>query len=159
VETATGDVGFNMTNGAIKGFNLGHALCRAYNFTQGAPAPPEQPAETAYIEIKGSAAVMGGTATSGDLLARTSFMDINGTGTLQLVEQHLNYDLDATLSNPIAIPGCNTLDGFVGKSLPFEIEGTVTAPSISPDFSQLIREQLKEEVQDRIRDRLRDLLR
>jgi AsmA protein len=85
VETATGDVGFNMTNGAIKGFNLGSALCRAYNFTQRAPAPPEQPAETPYIEIKCSAAVMGGTATSGDLLARTSFMDINGTGTLQLV--------------------------------------------------------------------------
>jgi AsmA protein len=159
VETATGDVGFNMTNGAIKGFNLGHALCRAYNITQRAPAPPEQPAETPYIEIKGSAAVSGGTATSGDLLARTSFMDINGHGTLQLVEQHLDYDLDATLTNPISIPGCNTLDGFVGASLPFEIEGTVTAPSITPDFSKLIREQLKEEVQDRIRDRLRDLLR
>lgn len=159
VETATGDVGFNMANGAIKGFNLGHALCRAYNFTQRAPAPPDQPAETPYIEIKGSAAVSGGTARSGDLLARTSFMDINGTGTLQLVEQHLDYDLDATLTNPIAIPGCNTLDGFVGASLPFEIEGTVTEPSIMPDFSQLVREQLKEEVQDRIRDRLRDLLR
>jgi hypothetical protein len=71
----------------------------------------------------------------------------------------LDYDLDATMTNPIAIPGCNTLDGFVGGSLPFEIEGTVTEPSIMPDFSQLVREQLKEEVQDRIRDRLRDLLR
>ncbi|HEY9182738.1 MAG TPA: AsmA family protein [Gammaproteobacteria bacterium] len=159
VETAAGDVSFSMTNGAIKGFNLGHALCRAYNFTQRAPAPPEQPAETPYIEIKGSAAVTGGTAQSNDLLARTSFMDISGRGSLQLVEQHLDYDLDATLTNAIAIPGCNTLDQFVGGSLPFEIEGTVTEPSITPDFSRLVRQQLQEEIEDRIRDRLRDLLR
>jgi hypothetical protein len=78
---------------------------------------------------------------------------------LQLVEQHMNYDLDATLSNPIGIPNCSTLDQFIGGSLPFEIEGKVTEPSITPDFSRLVREQLREEVQDRIRDRLRDLLR
>jgi AsmA protein len=159
VETAAGNVSFNMANGAIKGFNLGHALCKAYNFTQRAPAPPDQPAETAYVAIKGTAAVTGGTAQSEDLLARTSFMDVAGKGSLQLVEQELNYDFDATLTNPIAITNCNTLDRFVGGSLPFEIEGTVTAPSITPDFSRLVQQQLQDKLEDRLKDRLRDLLR
>jgi len=159
VETAAGNVSFNMANGAIKGFNLGSALCRAYNFTQGAPAPPAQPEETPYVEIKGSAAVTSGTAQSNDLLARTSFMDISGAGTLQLVAQHMDYELDAKLTNPIAIPSCETLDQFVGDALPFRINGPVTAPTITPDFSKLVRRQIREQLEERLIDRLRDVLR
>jgi AsmA protein len=159
VETAGGSVSFDMANGAIKGFNLGRTLCAAYNVTQRAPAPPEQPALTAYEGIKGSAVVSNGTATSNDLLARTSFMDINGTGTLGLVEQRLDYELDAELTGSIAIPNCETLDAFIGGEVPFTISGTVTEPVIRPDFSKLVRQQLRDAIQDRIGDRLRDLLR
>jgi AsmA protein len=159
VETAGGNVSFDMANGAIKGFNLGRTLCAAYNVTQRAPAPPEQPAVTAYEGIKGSAVVSNGTATSNDLLARTSFMDINGNGTLGLVEQRLDYELDAKLTGSIGIPNCETLDSFIGGEVPFTISGTVTEPVIRPDFSKLVRQQLRDAVQDRIQDRLRDLLR
>jgi AsmA protein len=159
VQTAGGNVSFDMVGGAIKGFNLGRALCSAYNVTQRAPSPPEQPALTAYEAIKGSAVVVAGTATSNDLLARTSFMDINGAGSLQLVAQDLDYELDAKLTGSIGIDNCQTLDQFIGGELPFRIRGTVTAPAITPDFSKLIRRQLRDEVQDRIKDRLRDILR
>ena len=163
VRTAGGNVSFEMANGAIKGFNLGRTLCRLYNVTQRAPAPPERPAVTAYEGIRGSAVVTAGTATSNDLLARTSFMDINGAGTLELVEQRLDYELDAKLTGSIGIPNCETLDPFIGGELPFRIRGTVTEPEITPDFSKLVRQQLREELEnrleDRIRDRLRDLLR
>jgi AsmA protein len=154
VETAAGSVSFDMANGAIKGFNLGEALCRAYNFTQSAPAPPAQAKETPYVAIKGSAVVTNGTAQSNDLLARTSFMDISGAGSLQLVEQHMDYELEAKLTNPIAIPGCQTLDQFVGDALPFKINGPVTAPTVTPDFSKLVRRQMREELRDRLLDRL-----
>jgi uncharacterized protein involved in outer membrane biogenesis len=159
VETAGGNVSFDMVGGAIKGFNLGRTLCRAYNVTQRAPAPPELPAVTTYEAIKGSAVVTAGTATSDDLLARTSFMDINGAGSLQLVEQELDYTLDAKLTAPIDIENCRTLDEFVGGELPFRIKGTVTEPAITPDFSKLIRRQLREGLQDRLEDRIKDRLR
>jgi AsmA protein len=161
-QTAAGDVRFDMTNGAIRGFNLGLTLCRLYNVTQRAPAPAAQPAVTPFQMIKGSAVVRAGTADSHDLLARTSFMDISGNGTLELAEQEMDYELDATLTGPIGIANCETLDRFVGDSLPFEIEGTVTEPDISPDFSKLvlgeIGDEIKDRLQDRLRDRLRDLL-
>jgi AsmA protein len=161
-QTAAGDVRFDMTNGAIRGFNLGYTLCRLYNVTQRAPAPPAQPATTPFQMIKGSAVVRGGTAVSDDLLARTSFMDISGNGTLKLAEQEMDYELDATLTGPLGVANCGTLDRFIGDSLPFEIEGTVTEPDISPDFSKLvlgeIGDEIKDRLQDRVRDRLRDLL-
>jgi uncharacterized protein involved in outer membrane biogenesis len=159
VESAGGNVSFDMSNGAIKGFNLGRTLCAAYNVTQRAAAPPEQPALTAYEGIKGSAVVAAGVATSNDLLARTSFMDINGAGTLGLVEQQLDYELDAKLTGSIGIPNCETLDSFIGGQVPFRIRGTVTAPEIMPDFSKLVREQIRDAIQDRLEDRLRDLFR
>jgi uncharacterized protein involved in outer membrane biogenesis len=159
VRTAYGTVSFDMSSGAIKGFNLGRTLCAAYNVTQRAPAPPDRPAATAYEAIKGSATLTGGVATSNDLLARTSFMDINGAGTLGLVEQRLDYDLDAKLTASIGIPNCETLDGFIGDQLPFTISGTITEPSILPDFSKLVRRQLRDAVQDRVEDRLRDIFR
>jgi AsmA protein len=159
VQTAAGNVSFDMTDGAIKGFNLGHALCSAYNATQRAPAPPEQAAQTSYVGIKGSAVVTAGTAQSNDLLARTSFMDINGAGSLHLVEQQLDYELDAKLTAPIAIENCSTLDEFIGGELPFTVRGKVTSPTILPDFSKLVRQQLREELQDRLQDRIQDRLR
>jgi AsmA protein len=159
VQTAGGNVSFEMVAGAIKGFNLGRTLCAAYNVTQRAPAPPELPAETAYEAIKGTATVSAGTATSSDLLARTSFMDINGAGSLQLVNQELDYELDAKLTGPIAIENCATLDPYVGNALPFDIRGTVTSPRITPDFSKLVQRALREEVQERLQERLQDRLR
>ena len=154
VNTAGGNVSFEMAAGAIKGFNLGRTLCAAYNLTQRAPAPPDLPAVTAYEGIHGSAVVTNGAATSHDLLARTKFMDINGAGTLGLVEQRLDYDLGAKLTGPIGIRNCETLDSFVGNELPFKISGTIAEPSILPDFSKLVRQQLRNEVRDRILDRI-----
>jgi AsmA protein len=159
VQTAGGNVSFDMLAGAIKGFNLGRTLCAAYNVTQREPGPPQLPAVTEYEAIKGSAVVTAGTATSNDLLARTSFMDINGAGSLRLAEQQLDYELDAKLTGPIKIENCQTLDEFVGGELPFRIKGTVLDPTITPDFSKLIRRQLREGLQDRLEDRLKDRLR
>ena len=86
-------------------------------------------------------------------------MDVYGGGTLALVEQRLDFDLDAKLTGKIAIPGCETLEPYIGDRLPFDIHGTVTEPTIRPDFSKLAQRKLREEVQDRLKDKLRDILR
>jgi uncharacterized protein involved in outer membrane biogenesis len=162
LRTAGGKVSFAMRDGAIKGFNLGSTLCAAYNLKQGLPMPSGQPKETAYQVIQGTATVTGGVATSQDLLGRTTFMDITGRGTLGLAEQRLDYDVDAKLTGKIAIAGCQTMDDLIGSSIPFNIKGTVTDPSITPDFSKIVRNRVREEVhqrlQDKLRDRLKDLI-
>jgi AsmA protein len=154
VRTAGGNVSFAMSDGVVKGFNLGSLLCAAYNLKERLPAPTGQPKETKYQVIKGTATVTAGTAKSKDLLARTAFMDISGGGTLGLVEQRLDYDVDAKLTGKIAIPGCQTMDGLIGESIPFNIKGTVTDPSITPDFSKILQKRLRDEAQDRLREKL-----
>ena len=85
-------------------------------------------------------------------------MDINGAGTLQPRRAAARLQLDAKLTGPIAIENCETLDGSSAASS-VRIEGTVTDPEITPDFSKLVQRALRDELQDRIKDRLRDLLR
>lgn len=163
VHTAGGNVAFALRNGAVQGFNLGRTLCAAYNALDKRPAPPDRPKATEYLVIQGTADVANGVAASRDLLARTTFMDITGRGTLALVEQQLDYDLDATLTGRIDIPGCETMEPLIGGSIPFDIRGTVVDPTITPDFSEIIKRRIenevRERVQDRLQDRLRDLLR
>lgn len=160
VDSASGNVAFEMANGAIKGFNLGRTLCAAWNVTQRAPGPAGQDNKvTQYQAIKGTATVTAGKATSNDLLARTAFMDIYGRGTLGLVEQSLNYDLDAKLTGKIDIPNCDTMDKIMGESFPFNIRGTVTDPSITPDFSKIVQRVIRDRVQDSLEDKLRDRIR
>jgi AsmA protein len=163
VGTAAGNVRFGMSDGTLKGFNLGRSLCSAWNVKERAPGPPERPDETRYEVIQGTATVQGGVATTRDLLARTSFMDITGGGTLVLTEQRLDYEVDAKLTGNIDIPNCATMDELVGSSIPFTIKGPVDGPpTILPDFSKIVRrviqEKIQERVQDAVRDRIRDLL-
>jgi AsmA protein len=151
VRTAGGKVAFEIGNGAIRGFNVGATLCQAYNLTQGAPAPPGGlPKQTDYQVIKGSAAVAAGVAQSNDLLARASFMDVTGHGSLGLVEQKLDYELEAKLTGRVAIPNCQTMQNLVGDSIPLKIKGTVTEPSITPDFSKLLKAKAKEKLGDKL---------
>jgi AsmA protein len=162
VRSAAGRVSFLLRNGAIDGFNLGRTLCAAYNLTQKLPPPPDRPQTTSYGLIRGTAEVTDGVATSSDLLARTSFMDVTGRGRLDLVDRGLSYDLEAKLTDSISIPQCQSMDALIGGSVPLTLRGTLDAPEIRPDFSEILRrraqDELKKRLQERLQDRLRDLL-
>lgn len=162
VRSAAGRVGFVLRDGAIDGFNLGRTLCAAYNLTQKLPPPPDRPQTTAYELIRGTADVTDGVAASSDLLARAPFMDVTGSGRLDLVDRGLSYDLEAKLTGSISIPQCQSMDALIGGSVPLTLRGTLDAPEIRPDFSEILRrraqDELKKRLQERLQDRLRDLL-
>jgi AsmA protein len=155
VRTAGGKVAFEIGNGTIRGFNVGATLCQAYNLLEGAPAPAGgQPKQTDYQVIKGSAAVASGVAQSNDLLARAPFMDVTGHGSLKLVEQNLDYELEAKLTKPVPIQNCQTMQNLVGDSIPLTIKGTVTDPSIKPDFSKILKSAAKKSLGDKLLNRI-----
>jgi AsmA protein len=155
VHTAGGKVAFEIANGTIRGFNVGATLCQAYNLLEGAPAPAgSQPKQTDYQVIKGSAAVTSGVAQSNDLLARAPFMDVTGHGSLKLVEQNLDYELEAKLTKPVPIQNCQTMQNLVGDSIPLTIKGTVTDPSIKPDFSKILKSAAKKSLGDKLLNRI-----
>jgi AsmA protein len=137
---------------------LGQVLCLAYNKLQRLPEPPDQPRVTQYQIIQADATVANGVATSPELLARTPFVDLTGSGTLVLADGVLDYGMRATLTNSIAIPNCSSMDRLIGGSIPFTIKGPATGPVILPDFGQILQERVRDELGDRLRERLLERL-
>jgi AsmA protein len=98
--------------------------------------------------------VTSGVAQSNDLLARAPFMDVTGHGSLKLVEQNLDYELEAKLTKPVPLQNCQTMQNLVGDSIPLKIKGTVTDPSVTPDFSKLLKTEAKKKLGDKLLNRI-----
>jgi AsmA protein len=107
------------------------------------------------------------------LSARLDFMTIDGSGTVNLLDDAIDFDLVATMIDGPVLQSDPEMVRYAGSELPLRVTGTVAAPSVLPDFGAIVRQQVsqeveerveerreevREEVRDRLRDRLRDAL-
>jgi AsmA protein len=160
LDSSQGRVAFSVRDGEIRGFNLGHALCSAYNATQSQPRPAATNEQLTRFElVRGSADVQEGIARTRDLEATTAFLKVTGQGQSDIVSREINYDLIAELTGSITIPRCETMDPLIGDSIPVSLTGTITAPDIQPDYGEIVRQRVRGELGDRLRQRLEERLR
>ena len=108
--------------------------------------------------MSGTAQVRAGIAQTTDLVGNLSTVEVTGGGRVDLVTYGIDIDLDAEMTAGIPIPGCETLDGLVGRPIPVVVGGTVADPTIGPDFEELIRQRLREEAGEAVLDAVLDLL-
>ena len=160
MQSLAGNIGFDIRKGGVLGFNLGHIICSAYNVATRRPRPSSEGIadETPFDEMRGTAVVAQGVGTTNDLAVRSSYMQVTGRGKVDLPKQRLDYDVEATLTDKIALEGCEALDKHVGASIPVEIKGPITDPKIRPDLEELAKQQVRDAIEDKVEDKLRDLL-
>lgn len=158
MSTAAGMLGFAIRNGSIDGFNLEKTLCRVFNRADGLPAPTDAPDRTNFSVIRAAGTVSDGIVSSRELVMTTQALEISGSGRLTLVDQQLDYDMEAKQTRSIAIARCETMDRHIGRNVPFTIKGPLTEPEILPDFSEYLRDRVRDEVQDRVRESIQDRL-
>jgi AsmA protein len=159
LKSADGSVGFSLSNGALQGFDLCYTLCSAYNTIRGLPKPQAKDTKkTPFESITGTAVVKGGVARTNDLLGTTPFMKVTGEGTLNLPQQALDYDMNATMTASTKLKGCSEMDKLIGQSFPLDITGTVAEPKIRPDFGDLAKAVLQNKVEEELKDKLLEKL-
>lgn len=159
LSTATGSIEFILRDGAMEGFNLDYTLCDLYNQLGGYPRPtPTAVNATRYDLLRGAAQVRDGIAQTTELLGNMATIEVTGGGRLDLVNYGIDFDLDAEMTIGNQIPGCETMDSLIGRSIPVVVGGTVAEPSIGPDFGELLRQRLQEEAGEVILDAVLDLL-
>ena len=159
LSSATGSIGFALRDGTMEGFNLDHTLCDLHNQLGGYPRPAPAAADaTPYGLVQGTAQVRDGIAQTADLVGNMATIEFSGRGRVDLVTYGIDFDLDAEMTVGNRIPGCETMDGLVGRSIPVVVGGTVAEPTIRPDFEALLRRRLREEASEAILDSVRDLL-
>jgi AsmA protein len=167
-----GDVAFNVTNGSIEGIDLWYELRRGRARLSNDPEPARGDAarRTTFSSLSATGVVEDALLTNRDLNGRLDFMTIDGTGTVNLLDDKIDFDLTATMIDGPVLQSDPEMVRYAGDTLPLRVTGTIDAPSVVPDFAAIVRQQVTEEVQERVderrdevqeevRDRLRDRLR
>ncbi|HET8698492.1 MAG TPA: hypothetical protein VFO94_13450 [Gammaproteobacteria bacterium] len=107
--------------------------------------------------------------TNRDLTGVLDFMRITGTGTVNLLDDKIDFDLKAAIVDGPKLQSDPAMVKYAGDTLPLRVTGTIDAPSVLPDFGAIVKsrvtkevnqklEEKKDEASDKIRDRLRGLL-
>jgi AsmA protein len=176
-----GNVQFSVTNGSLEGIDLWYELRRARARLDGAEVPDRGNAarRTAFSSLSATGVVEDALLTNRDLTGVLDFMRITGTGTVNLLDDQVNFDLNATFVDGPALQADPGMAKLAGQSLPLKVTGTIDAPSVLPDFGKLVGarvnsavneaveeqrnevdqrlDEQKDEARDRLRDRLRNL--
>jgi AsmA protein len=170
-----GNVAFTVTNGALEGIDFWYELRRARARLDGDAVPErgDAPRRTTFSSLSATGTVEDALLTNRDLKGVLDFMTITGIGTVNLLDDMIDFDLKATVVDGPVLQSDPAMVKYAGQSLPLRATGTLDAPSILPDFSAVVRqratnevnkavEEEKSEAQQRVdeqRDKLRGRLR
>jgi AsmA protein len=166
-----GNVSFNVQNGALEGIDLWYELRRARARLDKDPEPDRDnaPRRTTFQSLAASGVVQDALLTNRDLTGVLDFMRITGTGTVNLLDDKIDFDLKAAIVDGPKLQSDPAMVKYAGDTLPLRVTGTIDAPSVLPDFGAIVKsrvtkevnqklEEKKDEASDKIRDRLRGLL-
>lgn len=160
-----GNMSFELVDGAWEGTDIWHELRSARAMFRQEPAPePRLPARTEFTTVRASGTVTDGIFENNDLLAELPFMQITGSGIVDLPAAQINYSvLVRVIERPefVSSVSAEELADFTRASIPLKITGPLSAPNIQPDIEALLRQQVdqaiedkKEEIKNRLFERL-----
>ena len=165
-----GNVSFALTDGAWEGVDMWYELrrARAVFDSRSAPDRDDAPPRTPFSAVSVSGVMEDGVMTTQDLTATLDFMSVTGAGTVNLITDAMDFDVVAQIIDGPVLQSDPEMADLAGDELPFTVGGTLSEPSVLPDFQAMIREEaqervdeeveeVKEDLEDRVRDRLRGL--
>jgi AsmA protein len=173
-----GTASFVLRDGAWEGIDAWYELRRARAAIDRAPTPErEGEPRTTFSNVSASGMVTDAVLTTNDLNATLPFMALNGGGTVNLLNDEIDFDVTASFIDGPVLQSDPAMAKMIDQRLPLNVGGTLGAPTILPDFAAVVREEVQEEVdeaveeekeeleqeldqeRDEARDRIRDRLR
>ena len=161
--TLNGNAAFSFTNGSLKGVNIASLLRTAQAKLQGQPPPADdQPNQTDFTELQGTATVTDGVVRNNDLSAKSPLLRITGEGQASLPAETIDYLLTTKIVGSLKGQGGKGLDELKGVAIPVRISGTFSKPTYTPDLAAALgdvaREKAKEKIEKKTQKLLKDKL-
>jgi len=160
-----GNMSIELIDGAWEGTDVWYELRAARAMFRQEPAPdPILPARTEFTSVSATGTVTDGIFENTDLLIRLPFLQLTGSGIVDLPAAQLNYSVEARLlDNPELMSGLSEaeLADFTKTVVPVKITGSLNSPSIRPDIEAVFRQQVEgafEEQKEKLKNRLFDRL-
>jgi AsmA protein len=168
-----GTAALNLTDGALKGYDIGAALRTAKEKLASvkgeAPAQAARPTEkTDFSELKASFKINNGVAHNSDLSLKSPLLRVGGEGNVNIGNDSMDYLAKATLVATTKGQGGKSAADLQGLTVPVRISGPFSSLSYKLDVNAMIsgvaqqkieekKEELKSRVEDKIKDRLKGL--
>ena len=154
-----GNMAFELSEGSYEGTDIWFELRRARALLKReTPPKPVLPARTRFSSVTATGVVKNGVMQNDDLFAELPFMQLKGSGSVDLAAATVNYGLTArVLERPESMSGMTEaeLNDFTEAVIPLKITGPLTSPSVKPDVERLLRKRVEEELKGKLLDRLR----
>jgi len=146
-----GTLSTNLKDGAIKGFNLAQSIREAKaKIGGGKSAASAEELQTDFSSLVGNFTIKKGIVTTKKLEALAPFMRINGTGTIDLPKEKLNYLVKTKIVGSDKGQGGEELQELNGLTIPVKLKGAWTSPDISLDLKSLLGEKAKLEAKKKL---------
>ena len=160
-----GNMSLELVDGAWEGTDIWHQLRAARAMFRQEPAPePNLPARTEFSSISATGTVTDGIFENDDLLISLPFLQLTGSGFVDLPAGQVDYSVEASVfDDPQLMSGISEaeLADFTKTVIPVKITGPLASPSVRPDIEAVFRQQVegaleekKEELKRRLFDRL-----
>ena len=160
-----GNMSLELVDGAWEGTDVWHQLRAARAMFRQEPAPePNLPARTEFTSVSATGTVTDGIFENDDLIIELPFLQLTGSGSVDLPAAQVNYSVQARVfDNPELMSGITEaeLADFTKTVVPIKITGPLSAPSVRPDIEAVFRQQVEgalEEQKEKLKNRLLDRL-
>lgn len=150
-----GTINFAINNGSIKNIDIGQQIYAAIeHFFKRSATGWMSSDQTNFSSLTGTIHIVNGIATNNDLLLQSPSLKVTGKGTANLVNQKINYGMNAiALGSPFGRDILN-LQQQIGGSIPITVSGNLMSPSVGPDYTTITTALLKGQFRKQIENRL-----
>ncbi|MDX1353438.1 MAG: AsmA family protein, partial [Thiomicrorhabdus sp.] len=153
-----GQANVNLVDGAIKGFNLAQAIRDAQAKISGKPSTTQdKEAKTDFSSLVADVTIKNGVVHTNTLSAQAPFMRVNGSGTVDLGKDQLNYLVKTKIVASDKGQGGEDLKDLNGLTIPVKLKGDLTSPSISLDLASLLESKAKAEIEKKKEEVVKDV--
>jgi AsmA protein len=160
LQNLNGTAQFSFKDGQVEGINIGNLIDSAYALIKHNPMPADHENVTNFGTLTGTAVIQNGVISNKDLLMDSPRFNTTGQGTIDLVKQQLNYQLQIMPKHKD-----QTLMDGLGTGIPVRIAGSFNSPSIGLDTQAIIaavakqqvhqvQNKVKEQIQNKIKEQL-----
>jgi len=157
----SGDMSIELKDGSFIGTDVWYELRRARALLKGEAAPePVLPAKTDFSTVRMTGKVTDGVLSNDDLFAELPFMQLTGSGQVDIPAGTVDYRMTARImERPEFLQGATPeeLDEFTEAVIPLKITGPLASPSVQPDLEKLLQKRVEDEIKDKLKDKLKGL--
>lgn len=130
-------------NGALKGINVAGALRKAFAAYKKQPLPENdtEVLDTDFSAATASFTIANGVLNNPDMLVVSPLIRITGSGTVNLVDETVDYRAKPVVVASLEGQGASSLDDMDGLPIPVRCTGALAEPKCRTDFGGMLKGQ------------------